>query len=169
MQSVTYEPEPEKWHQVSPLLEPALATLKAADHDAIVQRFFDGKSLLQVGNALGVSEDAAKKRVNRALEKLRNFFARRGVVLSTVAIAGIVSGNSVQAAPAGLAKAVAIAAGQGAAATASTLTLVEETLRLMAWAKAKVAAATGAVVLFAAGTTAVLPYDFKAECARAVA
>ena len=155
MQSITNEPEPEVWNQVSPLIEPALATLKAADHDAIVLRFFDGKSLLQVGNALGLSEDAAKKRVARALGKLRKFFTKRGVVLSIAGIAGVLSANSVQAAPPGLAKAVVIAAGKGAAAAAATATLAEETLKLMAWAKAKIAAAAGAMVIVAAGTTAV--------------
>ena len=156
MQSVTNEPEPEVWNQVSPLLEPALATLKAADHDAIVLRFFDGKSLLQVGNTLGLSEEAAKKRVTRALEKLRKFFTKRGVVLSITGIAVVLSANSVQAAPAGLVKAVAFAAGKGAAATTATATLVEETLRLMAWAKAKIAAAASAIIIVAAGTTAVV-------------
>ncbi len=156
MQSVTNEPEPEIWNQVSPLLEPALATLKAADHDAIVLRFFDGKSLLQVGNVLGVSEEAAKKRITRALEKLRKFFTKRGVVLSITGIAGALSANSIQAAPAGLAKAVAIAAGQGATATTATAALAAETLRLMAWAKAKMAAAASVIIIVAAGTTAVV-------------
>lgn len=156
MQSVTNESEPEMWHQVSPLLEPALATLKAADYVAIVLRFFDGKSLLQVGNALGVSEEAAKKRVNRALEKLRKYFTKRGIVLSITGIAGVLSANAVQTAPAGLAKAVAIVAGKGATVAAATATLAEETLKLMAWAKAKIAAVASAIVIVAAGTTAVV-------------
>ena len=155
MQSVTNEPEPEVWNQVSPLLEPALATLKATDQDAIVLRFFDGMSLLQVGDALGVSEEAAKKRVHRALEKLRKFFTKRGVVLSLTAIAATLSANSVQAAPPGLAKAVVIVAGKGAVATSATATLVEETLKLMAWAKAKLAAAAGTMIIIAVGTAVV--------------
>jgi RNA polymerase sigma factor (sigma-70 family) len=159
MQSMTNEPEPEVWNQVSPLLEPALATLKAADHDAIVLRFFDGKSLLQVGNDLGLSEDAAKKRVARALGKLRKFFTKRGIVLSVGGIAGALTANSVHAAPPGLAKAVLIAAGKGAVATAASATLAEETLKLMAWAKAKIAAAASAMVIVATGTTAVAVYN----------
>lgn len=155
MQSVTNESEPEIWRHVWPLLEPALATLKAADYVAIALRFFDGKSLLQVGNALGVSEAAAKKRVKRALEKLRKYFTKRGIALSIAGIAGVLSAHAVQAAPAGLVKAVAIAAGKGSAVTTATVTLAEETLKLMAWAKAKIAAAASAMVIVAAGTTAV--------------
>ncbi len=56
------------------------------DHDALVLRFFENKNFAEVGAALGASEDAAKMRVNRALEKLRKFFTKRGVTLSTAAI-----------------------------------------------------------------------------------
>src|ERR1700733_999436 len=56
------------------------------DHDAIVLRFFNGKNLKDVGLALGASEDAAKKRVQRALEKLRRFFTKHGVVSTTMVI-----------------------------------------------------------------------------------
>ena len=89
--------------------------------------FFGGKSLREVGVALGANEDAAKKRVSRALEKLRAFFAKRGVSSTTAIIAGAISANSVQAAPVALAKAVtAIAVAKGAMAGGSTLTLIQE-------------------------------------------
>ena len=106
--------------------------------------------------ALGASEDAAKKRVNRALEKLRKFFAKRGVNSTTAIIAGAISANSVQAAPVALAKTVtAVALAKGAAASASTLTLIKGALKIMAWTKAKTAIVAGAIVLLAAGTTTV--------------
>ncbi len=77
--------------------------------------------------ALGASEDAAKKRVSRALEKLRKFFTKRGVVLTTASIAGAISANSVQAAPATLTKSVtAMAMAKGATASGSTVTLIKE-------------------------------------------
>ena len=90
----------ETWNQIAPLLDGALEKLGQKDHDALVLRFFENKNFSEVGAALGASEDAAKMRVNRALEKLRKFFTKRGVTLSSVAIAGAVSTNSVQAAPA---------------------------------------------------------------------
>ena len=60
------------WTRIAPLLDGTLAQLGAKDHDAIVLRFFDGKSFKDVGAALGTSEDGAKMRVHRALEVRRN-------------------------------------------------------------------------------------------------
>jgi RNA polymerase sigma factor (sigma-70 family) len=154
MQSLLNEPEPEVWPQIAPLLDAAMERLGDKDRSAIVLRFFENRNLREVGLALGTGEGAAKMRVNRALEKLRKFFTKRGVTLSAVAIAGAVSTHSVHAAPAVLAKSItAVAAAKGAAASGSTLTLVNGALKLMAWAKAKTAMVIGAGLLLAAGTT----------------
>ncbi len=102
MQSLLNESADEAWQQIAPLLDTALGGLNEKDRQAIVLRFFQNKSLQEVGAALGASEDAAKMRVNRALEKLQRFFTKRGVTLSGVLLAGTVSANSVQAAPAGI-------------------------------------------------------------------
>jgi RNA polymerase sigma factor (sigma-70 family) len=142
------------WEQMSPLLEEAMLRLGQADRDALVLRFFEGRSLNEVGLALGASEHAAKKRVNRALEKLHGYFNQRGVHSTTAIIAGTISANSVHAAPAALAKSVtAVAITKGAAASGSTLTLIQGALKIMAWTKAKMAVVAGACVLLAAGTT----------------
>jgi RNA polymerase sigma factor (sigma-70 family) len=126
MQSTLNESESETWTQIAPLLDTALAELGETDHNAIVLRFFEGKSMSDVGAALGASEDAAKKRVNRAVEKLQKFFMKRGVTSTTATVAGAISANSVQAAPAELAKTVtAMALAKGATASISTLTLVK--------------------------------------------
>jgi RNA polymerase sigma factor (sigma-70 family) len=79
MQSLLNEPEPDVWPQIAPLLDAAMTGLGEKDRNAIVLRFFENKSLGEVGSALGASEDAAKMRVNRALEKLRKFFSNRPV------------------------------------------------------------------------------------------
>lgn len=144
------------WLQVAPLLDEAVARLGDKDRNAIVLRFYEQKPLRDVGAALGVDEDAAQKRVSRALEKLRGFFSKRGVALTTALIAGAVSANSVHAAPAGLAATIAASAGQGAAVTTSTLTLIKGALKLMAWTKAKTAAVVGAVAIVAATSTVVV-------------
>jgi RNA polymerase sigma factor (sigma-70 family) len=155
VQSTLNESESEAWPQIAPLLDTALAGLGQKDRNAIVLRFFDGKSTREVGTALGASEEAAKKRVHRALEKLRKFFTKRGVTLSVSAIAGAVSANSVQAAPVGLTIS-AVAAAKGSAVTASTLTLVKGTIKMMTWAKIKTAALVGTAVILATGTTVVV-------------
>jgi RNA polymerase sigma factor (sigma-70 family) len=157
MQSTLNESESEAWRQIAPILDDAISKLGECDRNAILLRFFENRNLRDVGLALGASEDAAKMRVNRALEKLRKFFRNRGVTLSGALIAGAVSAHSVQAAPAVLAKSItAVAITQGVAASGSTLTLIKTTLKLMAWTKMKTAVVTGAVIILVAGTTATL-------------
>jgi hypothetical protein len=97
------------------------------------------------------------------MEKLRAFFARRGVTLSVVAMAGALSARSVQAAPAGLAASVTAAAVKGAAVPSSTLTLIETTLKFMAWTKLKTALVAGAVALLIAGAATVTLQQTKAK------
>jgi RNA polymerase sigma factor (sigma-70 family) len=152
MQSSSNESEAAVWTQIAPLLDAALSRLNETDRHAVVLRFFDGKSLREVGAALGTSEDAAKMRVNRSLEKLREFFAKRGVDSTTTLLAGAMSAHAVQAAPAGLAGAVtALAVTKGAAAGGPTLTLMKGALKNMAWTKMKTAVLTGAGLLLAGG------------------
>src|SRR5208282_474425 len=140
----------ETWNQIAPLLDGAMEQLGQKDHDALVLRFFENKNFAEVGASLGASEDAAKMRVNRALEKLRRFFTKRGVSSTTAIIAGMISANSVQAAPVALAKTVtAVAIAKGAAASVSTLTLINGALKIMAWTKAKTVVAVGIVAFFA--------------------
>jgi uncharacterized protein (TIGR03435 family) len=155
MQSTLNEPDANAWRQIAPLLDDALGKLGEADRNAIVLRFFENKNLREVGNAMGASEDAAKMRVNRALEKLRKIFSKRGVALSATLIAGAVSANSVSAAPLGLAATVTAAAAKGAAVSGSTLTLIKGALKIMAWTKMKTAIVVGVGVLLAAGTTVI--------------
>ena len=152
------------WQQMSPLLDEAMLRLGQADRDALVLRYFEGRSLNEVGSALGASEDAAKKRVNRALEKLRNLFAKRGVDSTTSAIAETILANSVLIAPATLAKtATAVALAKGVTASTSTLTLIKGALKIMAWTKAKTAIVAGVVVLLAAGTTTITVKEIQAH------
>ncbi len=138
------------WEQIAPLLDEAMAKLGDKDRSAVLLRFFENKSLAEVGTTLGTNEDAARKRISRAAEKMRGWFSKRGVTLTATVIAGAVSANSIQAAPAALAKTVtAVALAKGAAATGSTLTLVKGALKAMTWAKLKFACGFGAAVLLA--------------------
>ena len=151
------KPGTEVWPRIAPLLDDAVAGLREKDRQAIVLRFYEGRNLREVGLALGASEDAAEKRVSRALEKLRKFFTKRGVSSTAAIIAGAISANSVQAAPVALAKSVtAVAMAKGAAASGSTLTLIKGALKIMAWTKAKTAIVAGVVMLLAAGTATVV-------------
>ena len=145
----------EIWKQIAPVLEAALDQLNARDRDAVLLRFFENKKLAEVGAALGVSEDGARVRVNRALEKLRQLFAKRGVDSTADAITSSIAAHSIQVAPAALAGAVTAAA-KGAAASTSTLTLVKGALKIMAWTKAKVAIGVAAGLILTTGTVVVV-------------
>ena len=117
---------PADWQQIRPLLENVLDRLGRADRDALLLRFFENRSLVEVGQALGGSEDAARKRVSRALDKLRSELVRRGVTASATALSAAISVNAVQVAPIGLAANLAAASLSGAGTeTGATLTFLK--------------------------------------------
>lgn len=142
------------FEQIAPVLDEAINQLSAEDRTAIVLRFFENRDLRSVGAVLGSSEDAAQKRVSRALEKLRGLLARRGVTASATGLALVLGAHGVSAAPAGLALSVSSAA-LASVATSGSLTLT--IAKLMAMTKLKVA--LGAIVVAGVGTTVVLEHQ----------
>ena len=106
-----------RWEHVAAQLDDGLNDLNADNRHAIVLRFLDRRDFRAIGGALGISEDAAQKRVSRALDKLREALSRRGVALPAAALASVLAAEAVTAAPAGLAMSVT-AASMAAAATA---------------------------------------------------
>jgi len=168
MQSTLNEPDPVAWEQIAPLLEEAMGGLGETDRNAVVLRYFENRSVEEVGARLKLNTSAAQKRVARALDKLRKFLTQRGLAISGAALAGAVSTNSVHAAPAAVAKSVtALALAKGAAASGSTLTLINGALKLMAWTKTKIAIVAGVAALLAAGTTTVAVKAINAGRTRA--
>lgn len=149
------------WEKLSPVLDEGIARLSERERAAILLRFFQHKSMAETGQALGCSEDAAGMRVSRALEKLRAFFRTRGVALPAAALGGVISTNSVQAAPAAIkggvaAKALGVvhgtcAASATAGAAAAQLSIADAVCRGIILAKAKAAAVLLGVTLAAAG------------------
>jgi RNA polymerase sigma factor (sigma-70 family) len=94
------------WTQVQPIVDEVMAELPEKDRHAIVLRFFENKPLAEVGAAIGLSENAARMRVDRAMEKLRSLLARRGITSSTSLLGAVLAANAVAPAPTGLAAAV---------------------------------------------------------------
>lgn len=139
------------WTEIEPGLDSALGELGRQDHNALVVRFLQGGSFKHVALALGTTEAAAKMRVNRALEKLRGIFAKRGIHVTVVALTTAISAHSIQAAPAGLAASVTATAVGGKTMSVSTVGVLKATLKLMAIKKAKAVAVVG-LALLAAGT-----------------
>jgi RNA polymerase sigma factor (sigma-70 family) len=114
------------WQQMAPVLDETVDALEPPDRQAIMLRFFERRDFRSVGAALGISDDAAQKRVSRALEKLRELLANRGVTLTFALLSSFMAGRAVSAAPAGLAEGVAkIALAGAASATGIALALTK--------------------------------------------
>jgi RNA polymerase sigma factor (sigma-70 family) len=142
-------PEPAEldWSRLAPVLDDGMHALGETDRQAILLRFFERKRLAQVGEALGLTEDAARKRIDRAIEKLRRIILQHGLPLSTAALAVALETHAVALSPAGLPARIAAvtAAGAGASASLSFLNTMILTKTKIATGVA-VAALTGALV-----------------------
>ena len=156
------------WKQIAPLLDDALDRLSAKDREAILIRFFQDKSHRETARMLGVSEDAAKERVSRAVEKLRLIFAARGVAAPSAVLLAAFAAHGAPAAPIGLTAAIAsAAAAKGTVGTTSTLIIAKGVLKIMAWTKAKTAIAVGAAIILATGTTVIVVKETAAPTGSA--
>jgi len=154
MQAQDPETDPDRWRQLEPLLDDALGRLSEKDRTVIVMRFLAAQDFAAIGHAIHGSENAVKKRLARALERLRRVFARRGVTLTAGLIATGLATHSVQAAPALLANSISAAALAQSATTASAASLLaNSTLKMLGWARLKIVGAAGAALLVA-GTVA---------------
>ena len=137
MTPISSEDSPDQaWQQIRPALDDALHQLKAADREAVVLRFLQDRPLREVGARLGLNENAARMRVDRALDKLRALLARRGITSTASSLAGAFAVGVVTAAPPALAATIASASlASGTAAGSTALTL----LKLMSISKAQAA------------------------------
>ena len=134
------------WTQLEPLLDDAMAALEETDRSAVLLRFFENKSLRDVGEVLGASEDAAQKRVSRAVERLREFFSKRNVTIGAGGLAVLVSANAVQAAPVGLAATISAAAVlAGTAVSTSTAITATKVIAMTTLQKSIIGAALAVV------------------------
>ena len=148
MQELNNTPAAEpQWDQLRPLLDEAMHKLNERDRNAVLLRYFEGCQLAEIGTKLGLSEDAARMRVGRALEKLRGLLAKRGAVSTATALAALLSSQTVTAAPAGLAVSISGTALAGAASgTGTTITI----LKLVTMTKLKLGIITALIVAGAA-------------------
>jgi RNA polymerase sigma factor (sigma-70 family) len=127
------------WTHIEPLLDEAMRTLDDTDRNAVLLRYFQKKSLTEVGAALETSANAAQKRLTRAVERLRQFFAKRGIRVGATGLVVALSANSVQAAPLSLAVTVTAAA-KAASVSTPTLPLINGALKIMVSTKVKILA-----------------------------
>ena len=148
---------------IAPVLDEAIDQLGPEDRAAIVLRFFEQCDFRSVGEALGSNEEAARKRVERALDKLHGLLTRRGVVLSATALGATLATQAVTAAPAGFAISVSSAALAAAASGGgAALTL----LKIMSMTKLKIGI-VGAVITAAVAVPWVMQHQAQTRLAEA--
>lgn len=136
------------WERVGPVLDEAMADLSDDDREALLLRFFQSHDFRSVGQSLGLSDDAAQKRVSRALEKLRAHLTRRGVTTGAAALSVALSAHVVQAAPVGLAVALSNAALAGTTLITTATVTAAKTIAMTTLQKSLI----GATLAVAVGT-----------------
>ncbi len=124
---LTAESEP-SWEAIAPQLDAALGDLSGADRDALLLRYFEKKSAPEMARILGISDEAAQKRVTRAMDRLRAWFASRNVKVAAGGLVILISANAVHSAPAGLAATISAASLAGTALSTSTLIAATKTM-----------------------------------------
>ena len=135
------------WDRIRPVLDEAMDNLKDEDRDALLLRYFKNHDFRDVGRALGVSDDAAQKRVSRAVERLREFLSNRGVTVGASGLVVIISANAIQAAPVGLTVTISTAAGLAGTTIAATATAtIIKTIAMTTLQKNIITAAIAAAV-----------------------
>jgi len=145
------DPPSDTWNGISPLLDGALAMLPESVRDALILRYLEGRDFAGIARVLGISEEAARKRVERGLEKLRLIFAARGITIPAEVLGETLLLYAVHPAPAKVVHAAA-----GAAAAVKHLTLAKGVVTVMAWSKVKIAAVCAAGILLVGGTSVVV-------------
>ena len=128
------------WEQIHEVLDEALARLSGTDRRAVMLKYYERKTFRQVGAVLGIEEDAARKRVSRAVEKLRAIFARSGGVISAAALAVLLQNTLAVPAPAGLAQKICNAALADAPVSGVSLSITDSVSSQMTWLQARAAA-----------------------------
>jgi len=148
------EPSPEElWKDVAPHIDAAMEQLNESDRAAVLLRFFHGRSGSELARALGVSEEAAKKRISRALERLRRVLGREGITSSSSMLGAALTAYGIQSAPSAMGGAVSAAICHGSIASAEILS--KGALHMIAWTKMKTAVACAAAALLMTGTVTV--------------
>src|SRR6185295_635297 len=138
------------WEHIAPHLDAALGELSEPDRDAVLLRYFEKKSAQEMAEHLGISDEAAQKRVSRAVERLREFFAKRGVTVGASGLVVVVTANAVQAAPVGLAITISTAAAFAGTTLTTTATVTATKVIAMTTLQKTLVAAT-VVALAGAG------------------
>lgn len=124
-------PEAE-WAQLRPLLDDAMHTLDDEDREAVLLRHFENRSYAEIGAFLGLKENSARMRVERALDKLQAALARQGLTSTAIVLGGLLAANAAGVAPAHLAKKIVQAAASGVVVAGAAVFTVSKVVLVMA-------------------------------------
>jgi RNA polymerase sigma factor (sigma-70 family) len=137
------------WSRIEPLLDEALWRLREKDRHALLLRFFENKTLAAVGAALGIPEDAARKRVHRALERLQAQLRHRGAIAPAAILPGLLSSQAAPASTPEFVQATAKTALMTREPSSITATLAAALGRRLLWAALRPWACGAAVIMIA--------------------
>jgi len=166
MKPTTQEEDQKLWDQISPSIDKAIGSLAATYRDAVVLRYFDGKSYQEIGSRLRISEAAARQRASRGVAELREILARQGVLAPAVgaaAVEAILQANAVQSAPSSLVSACAIAG----AGTTAPLAIAKGVLTMFLVKKLVLAASLALLLFMGVGAVIVAKGGAGAQAAEA--
>ncbi len=149
---LSFTPSDESWRQLRPVIDEALSDLKTADRDALLLRYFEDRPLSQVATTLHLSEDAARMKVNRALEKLREALSKRGVTSTAAALATTLAPQAYASVSTSLAASISASALTTAAALPAASAISILALKIMTVSKTT---ACFVVLTFCAPVTAI--------------
>ncbi len=143
-----------QWRKLRPEVDGALAKLPRKQRDALVLRYFAGRSEAEAAAELGCPRTTLATRVSSGLARLRSVLGRRGVAVPAAALAGVLARNSVESVPAEVAVAIAAACTGMATASGAAAAAAEEVMKMMSWAKMKAAAAAFCALALVGGAGA---------------
>jgi RNA polymerase sigma factor (sigma-70 family) len=153
--SETYQPDPDQmWREISPVLDDSMSRLRSCDRDALILRFYQQKSVAEVGAVLGVSEGAAKIRIIRAVEKLRAHLRRRGITAPAEALSAGMLVHATHAAPVNFANGCV-----PTSASIDAIAISKGVSTMLIWVKIKIAVILIVIGAIPIGTGAFLLAD----------
>jgi RNA polymerase sigma factor (sigma-70 family) len=160
MVSETVDGEVPVWEEIAVSLDEEVSRLRESERQLILLRFYQGKSMAEIGAVLNVPEDTARKRVGAAVEKLRRLFKVKGVGVSAVGLGAVLAARTTQAVPVGFKTSVCAGA---MAPSAKVLALAQGVSKMIVLAKIQVAVVAGSVVLVLASVGGLLVARVMAE------
>jgi RNA polymerase sigma factor (sigma-70 family) len=146
MQATATDPD---WTRLAPVLDDAIAQLREGDRTVVLLRFFENRSLKDIGLAMGISEDTAQKRVSRAVDKLRGLFVKEGVAISATAMTTAMETHATPVVPIQLSAAVAAAGLGHGMIPAAVQNLAQTPLRPLFLSKTVSGGVAGLIILLA--------------------